>query len=38
MRNGLGRAARENAKWAFSRGFAATGKTDFKLIRYIPKI
>ena len=35
MRNGLGRAASENAELAFSDGFAATDETDFKLIRYI---
>jgi len=37
MRNGLGRAASENAELAFSDGFAATDETDFKLIRYIPE-
>jgi hypothetical protein len=34
MRNGLGRAAPENAELAFSGDFAATDETDFELIRY----
>ena len=38
MRNGLGRAASENAELAFSDGFAATDETDFKLIRYMHNI
>ena len=37
MRNGVGRAAPENAKQAFSGGFAAIGRTDFELIRYSGK-
>jgi hypothetical protein len=35
MRNGLDGAVPENAKRAFSGGFAATGKTDFELFRFI---
>jgi len=34
MRNSLDGAAPENAKQAFSGGFAATGETDFELIHY----
>ena len=34
MRNGLGRAAPENAELAFSGDFAAIGETDFELFRY----
>jgi hypothetical protein len=34
MRNGLDRAAPENAELAFSGDFAAIGETDFELFRY----